>query len=127
MFVLDTDIVIWILRGDRKVISSVDKLIDNDRTGISTITIAEVYKYTFPSELHKNEDVINHQELFSVTKEIAVQAGLYWNQYHKKLLRLSLSDTIVAATCRSENCQLLTLNTRHFPMTDIKVLNPLKP
>lgn len=126
MFILDTDIVIWILRGDPKVISAVDKLIGNNRTGISTITVAEIYKYTFPSEIYKNEDLINHQELFSVTKEIAIQAGLYWNQYHKKLLRLSLSDTIVAATCKTEICQLLTLNTRHFPMSDIQVYNPLK-
>ena len=126
MYILDSDVVIWILRGDQKIISAVENIVDKNRTGISTITVAEIYKFTFPSEFYKNEDLINQQDLFPVTREIAKEAGLYWNQFHHRLLTLSLADTIVAATCKANNYQLVTLNTRHFPMSDVKVLNPFK-
>lgn len=126
MFILDTDIVIWILRGEQKIISAIDNLIGKNKTGISTITVAELYKFAFPSEYSDNEDFINHQQIFPVTQSIAKDAGLYWNQFHKKLLNLSITDTIIAATAKSVTATLLTLNTRHFPMTDIKVASPLK-
>lgn len=126
MYVLDTDVVIWILRGDMNVISALDNLVGKSKTGISTITIAEIYKFTFPSEFIKNSDVIEQHHVFTVTSGIAKEAGLYWNQFHKQLLNLSLTDTIIAATAKAHDATLVSLNTRHFPMSDIKVMNPLK-
>ena len=126
MYVLDTDIIIWVLRGERKVISALDKLVGENKTGISTITIAEIYKFVFPLEFEKTENVIEQHQTFQVTAKIAKEAGLYWNQFHKRLLNLSLSDTLIAATAKIHGAALLTLNTRHFPMPDIKVQNPLK-
>lgn len=126
MYILDSDVVIWVLRGERRVILSLDKMVGKQKTGISTITVAEIYKFAFPSEFTKTKDLIDEQQIFDVTSEIAKEAGLYWNQFHNKLLNLSLTDTIIAATAKIHNATLLTLNTRHFPMTDIKILNPLK-
>lgn len=126
MYVLDSDIIIWILRGDRKIISTLDSLVGKNKTGISTITIAEIYKFTFPSEFVKNSDVIEQHQVFTVTSGIAKEAGLYWNQFHNQLLNLSLTDTIIAATAKAHDATLVSLNTRHFPMSDIKILNPLK-
>lgn len=126
MYVLDSDIVIWILRGDEKVISALDDLVGKSKTGVSTITIAEIYKFAFPSEFFKTAEVIEQHQVFNLTSGIAKEAGLYWNQFHKQLLNLNLIDTIVAATAKAYNAALVTLNTRHFPMADIKVVNPLK-
>ncbi len=126
MILLDTNIVIWMLRGKVQVIEKVDKMSRSDKTALSVITIAEVYQNAFSHEIDSTDKYIDTNEVYEVNKRIAKDAGMYWNQYHKKLLTLSITDCLIAATAKYHKCSLLTLNTRHFPMTDIKVQNPLK-
>lgn len=124
MYILDTDIIIWILRKDEAIISAVDSFIHKAPTIISTITIAEVFKNIFPSEVSPTEELLEQHEIIPVTKEIAKDAGYYWQQFHTRIATLSLADCIIAATARACQGTLVTLNTRHFPMTDIMVKNP---
>ena len=72
------------------------------------------------------EDFIFHQELFPVSLDIAKTAGLYWNQYHHGLKNLSLTDCLIAGTANINDLILVSLNAKHFPMKDIKTLNPLR-
>jgi|SRR3989344_3675852 len=125
MYILDTDIVIWILREDPKVVSTIGRLGESS-TSVSTITIAEVYKNAFPSEIYSIEDLFDHQIIYQISRNTAKEAGLYWNQFHKKLQGLAIADCLVASTAKEYGLTVLTLNIRHFPMTDIKVINPLK-
>lgn len=122
MYLLDTDIVIWILRGNKKYIDLVLKLKDQDSLSISVITIAEIYKNIFPSELLAVESFFNEMEIWNITSSIAKQAGLYFQQYSKKLKNLNLTDCLIAATVKNNNLKLVSLDAKHFPMTDIAVL-----
>lgn len=124
MIVLDTDIVIWILRGNQPIVAAIDRLVSKESIGISTITVAEVYKNIFPIEIPAVEDFISHQELFPVSVDIAKTAGLYWNQYHHGLKNLSLTDCLIAATAKIHQAVLATMNIKHFPMDDINLFNP---
>ena len=126
MILLDSNIVIWMLRGRKEVIEIVDKLSASDRTVISVITIAEAYQNVFPHEMEEIDEYFDIQEILDVNKFIAKTAGLYWNRYHKSLAKLGTTDCLVAATAKFYDCPLITLNTRHFPMSDIKVINPLR-
>lgn len=107
------------------MIAAVDRLVAKQTIGISTITAAEIYKNVFPIEMPAVEDFISHQELFSVSLDIAKTAGLYWNQYHHRLKNLSLTDCLIAATAKIHQATLATMNTKHFPMEDIKLFNPV--
>ncbi len=124
MFLIDTDIIIWVLRGDTKYEEFLQDLKDKGSLSISTITIAEVYKNVFPSEIVKTETVLNELQTWDVTSAIAKQSGLYWQEYIKRLKNLSLTDCMIAATANVNNLTLISLNVRHFPMKDIKFLVP---
>lgn len=124
MDTLDTDIVIWVLRNDTEIVAAVKHAASQYGTSISTVTIAELYKNIFPSEVTATEDFISHQMIVPVSEEIAREAGYYWQQFHKQITTLSLVDCIVAATAKVNRSRLLTINVRHFPMTDISVCNP---
>ena len=126
MFILDSDIVIWILREDPKIIESIHKLTSDVDLSVSALTVTEIYKNIFPSEIVKTETLFDRLRIFDVTREIAKDAGYYWQEYARKLTGLSLADCVIASTTKVNKAILLTLNTRHFPMTDIKVQNPLK-
>jgi predicted nucleic acid-binding protein len=63
-------------------------------------------------------------EVYEVTTSVGKQAGLYWQQYNKQFKTLSLADCLIAATANVNNLTLVSLNIKHFPMNDIKVLSP---
>lgn len=125
MYLLDTDVLIWILRGRKNIVDKVSSLKDKSPLCISVISIAETYKNIFSSELTITEDFLEQHIIFDVDQKIAKIAGLYWQQYGKKLKNLSLTDCLIAATANTNSTTLVSLNTKHFPMKDIHLLNPL--
>jgi predicted nucleic acid-binding protein len=125
MYLLDTDVLIWVLRGKSEIIEKVSQLKENSSLGISVISIAEIYKNIFPSELTTTEDYLNQHIPFNVDAKIARVAGLYWQQYAKQLKGLSITDCLIAATANVHGTTLVSLNSKHFPMKDIEVINPL--
>lgn len=126
MFLLDTDILIWILRGKNEVRDKISKLKEVSPHAISVISIAEIFRNIFPSELSATEDFLNQHIIFDVDQKTAKIGGLYAQQYQKQLKKLSLEDCLIAGTANVNNLTLVSLNTKHFPMKDIKTLNPLR-
>jgi predicted nucleic acid-binding protein len=124
MYLIDTDILIWILRGNKKYEIYLQELKNNGSLSISTITIAEIYKNIYPSEMVKTENLLQELQTWDVTESIAKQGGLYWQQFSKKLKNLNLTDCLIAATANVNNLKLVTLNIKHFPMHDIHVAHP---
>lgn len=125
MYLLDTDVLIWILRGRDEIIDRVSQLKEKSPVCISVISIAEIYQNIFPSELTTTEEFLNLHNIFEVDAKIAKIAGLYFQQFHKQLNSLSLADCLIAATVNAHDVTLVTLNTKHFPMEDIQIFNPL--
>lgn len=123
MYLIDTDILIWVLRENGKYVNLLKKLAQKDSLAISTITIAEIYKNIYPTELLKTERLLNELQNFDVTSTVAKQAGLYWQEYSKNLKNLSLIDCLIAATANMNEAILVSLNKKHFPMSDIKLLD----
>lgn len=124
MYLLDTDIVIWILRAHPALLAFLTSLVEKTAVGVSAMTVGEVYQHIFPTEMSTAEFFFDQHKIFPVSREIAKEAGLYWQQYHKKLLKLSIGDCIIAATAKLHGLTVYTLNLRHFPMSDIVVRKP---
>lgn len=121
MYLIDTDVVIWALRANTTYQSALQTLKDQGPLYISTVTIAEIYKNVFPAETTVTEQVLQSFENWDVTPEIAKHAGLYWQQYAKSFRSLNIIDCIIAATAREYDLTLFTLNSRHYPMQDIRL------
>lgn len=124
MYLLDTDVLIWILRGRKEIVERVSGLAVLSEISISVITIAEIYQNIFPSELTTTEEHLKDYIIFSTDQKIAKMAGLYWQEYSKRAKKISLNDCLIAATVNVNNLILVTLNRKHFPMKDIQVLKP---
>ena len=126
MYLVDTNILIWIIRGEKRYVQWFEDLKQGTILTISTVTVAEIYKNVLLGEFDNTEQIISDFEIYDVTVKIAKQGGLYWQQYSKKLRNLHILDCLIAATAREHNLTLLTLNKRHFPMSDITALTLLK-
>lgn len=123
MYLIDTDIIIWVLRGNKKYDALLQNLSHKGPLSISTITIAEIYKNVYPSELVKTESLLDELQTYGITPLIAKQAGLYWQEYSRNLKNLNITDCLIAATANVNEITLVSLNKKHFPMKDIKLLD----
>ena len=121
---LDTDVITWILRNKQDIIEKISQVKEESPVCISVMSIAEVYKNMFPTELVTTEEFLNQHIVYTIDAKIAKVAGLYWQQYNKQLKGLSISDCLIAGTANVNDLTVVTLNIKHFPMKDIKVLDP---
>jgi predicted nucleic acid-binding protein len=111
---IDTDIMVDFLRGHPKAVAIVQT--SSNRIILSSIIVAELY-----AGVRGNDELITLDNLISLFRVIPVSpclaktGGLYKRDYAKSH-GVGLADAIIAATADSENAELKTLNTKHYPM-----------
>lgn len=121
VFTLDTNIIIYFLKGEPKVADFLKKEISaGSRFYISTITEAELFSYPeiTPEEIVEIEAILKTISTILVDSQIARLSG-----YFKRKYNFSLPDAIVAATSYLTNSILVTRNVGDFKkIKEIKVL-----
>ena len=111
---LDTDILVDFFRGYSRAIEFVNAHVA--RIILSSIVVAELYAGV-KGELEQAslDSFLSIFRIVSPDLGIAKTAGLYKRDYGKSH-GVGLADAILAATAESENAELKTLNTKHYPM-----------
>jgi predicted nucleic acid-binding protein len=111
--IIDTDVIIWELRGNSKA----QKLIhDNIPFKISVITYIELLQgmkdkkemSSFIKQLSKW-----NVEILQIDNDISTRAMIYVEQYTLSH-SMELADSLIAATCINESELLLTANDKHY-------------
>ena len=121
--VLDTDIVIDLLKTKQPVIDRYLRLLESGVTPLlSPIVVAKVYAEAFERERKMIENLFDHCNTVNVDRAIATQAGRYAKQFRKSFNGISLEDLLLAATARVHRCPLWTRNRKHLPMLDIEFI-----
>ena len=117
---IDTDVLIDFLRGNKNAIEFIDKL--SPHIILSPIVIAELYAgVKGENEFSVLDNFISLFRIVSITSEIAKAGGFYKRDFGKSH-GVGLADAILAATADKEKADLKTLNIKHYPM--IKGLKP---
>ncbi len=120
LFLPDTDVLIDFLRGYQKAVDLVNT--NSSQIILSPIVIAELYAgVRGKQELTILNNFVSLFDVIPVSSEIARIGGLYKRDFGKSH-GVGLADSVIAATCSSQNAQLKTLNVKHYPM--IKNLEP---
>ena len=114
ILLLDTDVLVDFLRGHSKAVAFVNAR--STRIILSSIVVAELYAgVRGDREQAALEALVSLFRIVPVSGEIAKTGGLYKRDYGKSH-GVGLADAILAATAESENAELKTLNTKHYPM-----------
>lgn len=114
-FLLDTDILIDVLRKNIQAESFLKKHIGT--VFVSVISLTELYAgVRGPREIKSVEALLMSIEgVYDVTAQIAQRAGEYRNRYGKSH-NTGVVDAIIAATAEVHEMRLVSLNKKHFPM-----------
>jgi len=111
---IDTDVMVDFLRGHPKAVAIVQT--SSNRIILSSIVVAELYSGVRGNdELNTLDHLISLFRIIPVSTILAKSGGLYKRDYAKSH-GIGLADAIIAATADSENAELKTLNTKHYPM-----------
>ena len=118
---IDTDVLIDYLRGKADAVEFIEGL--TTRILISSITVAELYAAVREgNERTALDQFISAFEFVPIDAAIAVEGGLFRRDFGKSH-NVGLTDAIIAASAKARNAVLVTLNSKHFPMS-VKVIVP---
>ncbi len=122
-YLLDTDILIWYLRGKGDIVGLVQRLAENSQLHISAISRTEVLIGMLPKEEKQTKEFLSSLVTCPVDKEVADLAGEYIRLFRKEGVTVEIPDALIAATAVINDLILVTLNIKHYPMEDVKVYN----
>ena len=128
MYLLDTDIIIYNLKGHDAVRKNLQRH-SEDPMKISIITLLELYYGAYKSEkvtsnLAKVKTLENAFEVIPTAKESAEIFGTLKATLEKSGTRLDDFDLIIASCAMAHNLTLVTNNVVHFKRIDgLKLTN----
>ncbi len=127
MVVIDTDILIWLLRGNKDIKVKFEKVIEmtNGNLFITPIQIAEIYNGIRNKERIETELFLSSFRNIDIDNKIGKIAGEYLNKYNKSH-NITISDALIAACSKINSYLLWTLNIKHYPMIKNNELLVLK-
>jgi predicted nucleic acid-binding protein len=118
-FLLDSDLVIWHLRGRASIVELVLSLARKGRLALSAISRAEVLLGMRDSERDLTLLFLDNCETLPVTTATADRAGEIIRGFRARGVTLSLPDALIGATALLASIPLYTCNPKHYPMTDL--------
>lgn len=118
---LDSDVIIEILRGNEEVMEEVINLGKSGCDVLYTpVSKAEIYQGIREGETGKTEALFSDYRSVPITDGIGEKAGHYLRQFHRSH-GTEIADALIAAAAFVSNADLFTFNHKHFPMKDLKL------
>ena len=120
-YLLDSDIIIWHLRGRKEI---TEMLKDLQRSGLpacSAISVLEVQLgVKTKDEEEKTNRFLESLKVFDVNMDIAKIAAQLIRVHKTKGVTIDIPDSIIASTCISHDLILVTYNRKHYPISELK-------
>lgn len=119
---LDTSVIFDHLNGRNGRTQYLDDLIEQGHMlACCPVNFTEVYAGLRPGEETHTKEFLDSLEFFTVTADIAAQAGLLRRDWRQKGQTLSYTDVTIAAVALANGLALLTDNRKHFPMPEVNL------
>lgn len=119
-YLLDTDVIIEILKNREEVIREVEMLFFSAHDLLySPVSKAEIFHEIRKGEEAKTARFFDQLDCIDINTEMGEKAGRYLKEFRKSH-GIELGDALVAASARSARAILFTLNRKHYPMKDLR-------
>ena len=119
---IDSDVLIWHLRGERKALNLLKKLRDKERFELWTGAMqrAEVIFFMRPAEEEATLLFLSQFQTAPIDQRVIDKAGELYRRWNPRN-GIDINDAILAATVLQIGGKIYTLNTKHYPMPEVAV------
>ncbi len=119
---IDSDVLIWHLRGERKALNLLKKLRDKEKFELWTGVMqrAEVVFFMRPTEEEATLLFLSQFKTTPVDQWIIDKAGELYRRWNPRS-GIDVNDAILAASAMQAGGKIYTLNTKHFPMSEVVI------
>ncbi len=120
---IDSDILIWHLRGEEKAAALLRRLSGEPGTDlwVGALQRAEVVFFMRPGEVTATRAFLSRFKTEAVTQSIVDDGGDLYRQWHPSH-GIDVNDAMLAATVAATGGKIYTQNLKHYPMPDVVVL-----
>lgn len=118
-YLLDSDVIIWCLRGRRETIRLVEELQKESVPHCSALSVIEVEFGMRKGEEKATSNFLGALRVEPVDANVARLAATYMRQHQRKGTTLDLVDASIAATCVARGLLLVTYNVKHYPVAEV--------
>lgn len=124
--ILDTDVIIWFLRGNEKAINAVMNAMP---FSVSIVTYMEIVQGM------RNKQELEHMKkafekmgvsIIPITESISRRAAKYVEEYFLSS-SMELADALIASTCIETGNLLFTANDKHYKVVENLQMNIFRP
>ena len=121
MIVIDTDVLIFILRGIEIIKRRFTELVVETEgyVFITPIQIAEIYAGVREKEKVKTEHFLESFSVIDIDKKVGELAGVFINKFGKSH-NVTMADSLIGAATKINGFKLWTLNKKYYPMFEEK-------
>jgi len=119
---IDSDVLIWHLRGERKALNLLKRLRDREQFDlwIGAMQRAEVVFFMRPAEESATLLFLAQFQTAQVDQQIIDKAGGFYRKWNSRN-GTDVNDAILAATVMQTGGKIYTLNSKHYPMPEVTV------
>jgi predicted nucleic acid-binding protein len=117
---VDSDILIWHLRGQARAADLLRRLAREPETELWTGALqrAEVVFVMRPDDIPATRAFLSRFKTEAVTQAIVDQGGEFYRKWHASH-GIDVNDAILAATVAATGGKIYTNDVKHYPMSDI--------
>lgn len=116
---IDTDIAIDYLRGNKNARDLIFQLLDSGRAYLSILSVYELHAGMKDKEKDHTVSFIDACNIEPLSMEIAQKAGELYRKNRKQGITLTAIDCLINATAVLKNHKIATNNKGHYPNRDI--------
>ena len=119
---IDSDVLIWHLRGERKALNLLKRLRDREQFDlwIGAMQRAEVVFFMRPAEESATLLFLAQFQTAQVDQQIIDKAGEFYRKWNSQS-GTDVNDAILAAIVMQTGGKIYTLNSKHYPMPEVTV------
>jgi predicted nucleic acid-binding protein len=116
---VDSDILIWHLRGERKAASMLSRLerLPGNEFWTGAMQRAEVAFFTRSEEEEPTMSFLSRFRTQPVTQTIVDLGGVLYRRWHPSHA-IDINDALLAASALTTGGKIVTQNVKHYPMPD---------
>ncbi len=128
--IIDTDILIDLLRNKEEVVAFVAKL--QDKNFLLSTTVINQFELHYGAHKSRNPEknvqatkkLLNKLQILSLTPRSAQRAGHIFAELESKGQTIGLRDTLIGSIALTKEFSIATRNTEHFnKIADLKIVS----